>query len=373
MKRIILLGATGSIGKSVCDVVRTHPQEFRIVALAVRRNLAAAESLGREFGAKVYSGEESAVRAVEENEAEITLVATVGLSGLRPTLAAIKKGMAVALATKEVLVAAGALVAQAASAAGVALLPVDSEHSAIFQCLQGAGLVDPSCHAAVSRMPSCRSVSRLILTASGGPFLDRLEDLDEVTPEQALDHPRWKMGPKVTIDSATMMNKGFEILEARWLFGIPVERIDVVIHPESIVHSLVEFEDGATLAQLSPPDMRVPIQYALSWPHRFPSERARLDLPALSALTFRAPDERRFPALRLVRETAQAGGTRTATLSAADEVAVARFLSGDIRYTDIVRLVADAVEQAPEIACDSIEAVIEADSAARAFARAWAR
>ena len=359
MKRIILLGATGSIGKSVCDVVRTHPQEFRIVALAVRRNLAAAESLGREFGAKVYSGDESAVRAVEENEADITLVATVGLSGLSPTLAAIKKGMAVALATKEVLVAAGALVTQAASAAGVALLPVDSEHSAIFQCLQGAD--------------AAQNVSRLVLTASGGPFLDSPADLGAVTPEQALDHPCWKMGPKVTIDSATMMNKGFEILEARWLFGIPVERIDVVIHPESIVHSLVEFEDGATLAQLSPPDMRVPIQYALSWPHRFPSERARLDLPALSALTFRAPDERRFPALRLVRETAQAGGTRTAALSAADEIAVARFLAGDIRYTDIVRLVADAVEQAPEIACDSIEAVIEADSAARAFARAWVR
>ena len=359
MKRIILLGATGSIGKSVCDVVRTHPQEFRIVALAVRRNLAAAESLGREFGAKVYSGEESAVRAVEENEADITLVATVGLSGLRPTLAAIKKGMAVALATKEVLVAAGALVTQAASAAGVPILPVDSEHSAIFQCLQGKAAL--------------QSVSRLILTASGGPFLDHPEDLDGVTPEQALDHPCWKMGPKVTVDSSTMMNKGFEILEARWLFGIPVERIDVVIHPESIVHSLVEFKDGATLAQLSLPDMRVPIQYALSWPVRLPATRARLNLSALSALTFRAPDERRFPALRLVKEAARAGGTRMAALSAADEVAVARFLEGEIRYTDIVRLVADVVEHAPEIACDSLEAVMEADCVARDFARAWAR
>ena len=359
MKRIILLGATGSIGTSVCDVVRTHPQAFRIVALAVRRSLAAAALLGREFGAKVYSGEEGAVRAVEENEADVVLVATVGLSGLKPTLAAIRKGMTVALATKEVLVAAGALVTQAASAAGVALLPVDSEHSAIFQCLQGPD--------------ATRSVSRLILTASGGPFLDSPADLGAVTPEQALDHPRWKMGPKVTVDSATMMNKGFEILEAHWLFGVPVERIDVVVHPESVVHSLVEFVDGATLAQLSPPDMRVPIQYALSWPHRFPSERARLDLPALSALSFRAPDERRFPALGLVKAAAQMGGTRAAALSAADEIAVSRFLSGDICYTDIVRLVAEVVEQTPVTVCDSIEAVLEADRAARAFAGAWRR
>ena len=356
MKRIILLGATGSIGKSVCDVVRTHPQEFRIVALAVRQNLAAAESLGREFGAKVYSGEEGAVHAVEENDADIVLVATVGLSGLKPTLTAIRKGMAVALATKEVLVAAGALVTAAASAAGVPILPVDSEHSAIFQCLQPQ---------------PCNGVSRLILTASGGPFLDRPENLADVTPELALNHPRWKMGPKVTVDSSNMMNKGFEILEAHWLFGIPVERIDVVVHPESIVHSLVEFEDGATLAQLSPPDMRVPIQYALSWPDRLPAERARLDLPALSALTFRAPDERRFPALRLVKEAAQVGGAQTAALSAADEVAVSRFLAGDIRYTDIVRLVSDVMERTSSAPCDSIEAVLEADRAARAFAREW--
>ena len=379
MKRIILLGATGSIGKSVCDVVRTHPQEFRIVALAVRHSLAAAESLGREFGAKVYSGEEGAAHAVEENEADVVVVATVGLSGLRPTLSAIAKGIAVALATKEVLVAAGALVMAAASAADVPILPVDSEHSAIFQCLQAAvteGRASSQAAAARRRVLTppnvpCQCVSRLILTASGGPFLDRPENLADVTPEQALNHPRWKMGPKVTVDSSNMMNKGFEILEAHWLFGIPLDRIDVVVHPESIVHSLVEFVDGATLAQLSPPDMRVPIQYALSWPRRLPAERTRLDLPALSALTFRAPDERRFPALRLVKEAARAGGGRTAALSAADEVAVARFLAGEIRYTDIVRLVTDAVAQAPGIACDSIDAVLEADRIARIFAHAW--
>ena len=211
MKRIILLGATGSIGRSACDVVRAHPERFKVVALAVRENLAAAALLGREFGAKVYSGETGAVRAVEENDADLVLVATVGLSGLSPTLTALGKGMAVALATKEVLVAAGELVTAAASAAGRPIIPVDSEHSAIFQCLQGPD--------------AARSVSRLILTASGGPFLDEPRDLDGVTPEQALNHPRWDMGPKVTIDSATMMNKGFEIIEAFWLFGLPVERI----------------------------------------------------------------------------------------------------------------------------------------------------
>ena len=346
MKRIILLGATGSIGTSACDVVRTHPDKFKVVALAVRNNLAAAELIGKEFGAKVYSGEDGALRAVEENEADVVLVATVGLSGLKPTLAAIRKGMDVALATKEVLVAAGEFVTREAAAAKVRLLPVDSEHSAIFQCLQGIDVQ--------------REVSRLVLTASGGPFLDAPENLDDVTPEQALRHPRWDMGRKVTVDSSTMMNKGFEIIEARWLFDVPMDRIDVVVHPESIVHSLVEFTDGATLAQLSPPDMRVPIQYALTWPRRLPAERAKLDLSALASLTFRAPDENRFPALRLVRDAERAGGTRTAVLSAADEIAVSRFLDGDIRYTDIVKLVADTVERAPEISCDSIEAVLEA-------------
>ena len=358
-KRIVLLGATGSIGSSVCDVVRTHPRDFRIVALAARTRFAAAAVLGREFGAAVYSGEEGAVRAVEESDADVAVVATVGLSGLRPTLAAIGRRMAVALATKEVLVAAGELVMGAAAAADVPVIPVDSEHSAVFQCLQGAG--------------SGKCVSRLTLTASGGPFLEAPADLESVTPAQALAHPRWRMGPKVTVDSSTMMNKGFEVIEARWLFGVPAERISVVVHPEAIVHSLVEFRDGATLAQLSPPDMRIPVQYALSWPKRLEADRARLDLAAVSPLTFRAPDERRFPALRIVKEAERAGGTRTAALSAADEIAVARFLSGEIRYTDIARLVSDAVENARDMACDSVEAVFEADRAARDFASAWRR
>ena len=341
MKRIILLGATGSIGRSACDVVRAHPERFKVVALAVRENLAAAALLGREFGAKVYSGETGAVRAVEENDADLVLVATVGLSGLSPTLTALGKGMTVA----------------AASAAGRPIIPVDSEHSAIFQCLQGPD--------------AARRVSRLILTASGGPFLDEPRDLDGVTPEQALNHPRWDMGPKVTIDSATMMNKGFEIIEAFWLFGLPVERIDVVVHPESIVHSLVEFSDGATLAQLAPPDMRVPIQYAFTWPERLPAVRAPLDLVALGALTFRAPDETRFPALRLVKETLRAGRAKLVALSAADEVAVGRFRRGEIRFGDIVRLVADVVERTEAPAPVSVEDVQTLDRAARARAAAW--
>ena len=361
MKRILILGATGSIGTSACDVIRTHPSDFRLAGLAVRSSREQAEALGREFGAPVFCGEDAAARAVAETDADLVLVSTVGLSGLAPTLAAIEKGVDVALATKEVMVAAGELVCARAAAKGVKILPVDSEHSAIFQCMQAGD----------AGWRGRRDVSKLILTASGGPFLDGPEDLSSVTPDQALNHPRWKMGPKVTVDSSTMMNKGFEILEARWLFDVPVERIDVVVHPESIVHSLVEFTDGATLAQLSPPDMRVPIQYAFSWPARLPAERAPLDLASLSALTFRAPDETRFPALRLVKEAARAGGTKTAVLSAADEVAVARFLAGEIRYTDIVRLVAAAVDAAPPLPCDSLENILAADAAGRKLAHEW--
>ena len=356
MKRIILLGATGSVGTGACDVVRAHPDEFQVVALAARSNRAAAESLARAFGARAYAGENAALRAVEENDADLVLVATVGLSGLAPTLAAIEKEMTVALATKEVLVAAGALVTARAREKGVRILPVDSEHSAIFQCLQSCGRAQ---------------VDRLVLTASGGPFRDGPADLSAVTPEMALAHPVWRMGPKVTVDSATMMNKGFEMIEAHWLFGVPFGRIDVVVHPESVVHSLVTFADGATLAQLSPPDMRVPIQYALSWPDRLPADRATLDLVGLGALTFRAPDEDRFPCLRLARAAAEADGTRAAALSAADEVAVARFLAGSISYTDIPRLVADALDAAPDLPCDSFENILAADAAGRKLAEEW--
>lgn len=340
MKRVVLLGATGSIGQNALEVIRTHPNDFRLTALACLRQRELGEKLAAEFGARAYCGADAALRAVEENDADVCLVATVGLSGLRPTLAAIEKGMDVALATKEVMVMAGELVTRRARAKGVRFLPVDSEHSAIFQCLQGGGAVD-----------------RLILTASGGPFLDRPADLSSVTVDEALDHPRWKMGPKVTVDSATMMNKGFEVLEARWLFDVPAKDIEVVVHPESVVHSLVTFCDGSTLAQLSPPDMRVAIQYALSWPTRLPAERRRLDLAELGALTFRKPDPVRFPCLRLVREASEAGGCATAVLAAADELAVARFLRGEIAFTEIAAFVERCLEKAPSFACDSVEAV----------------
>lgn len=343
-KRIIILGATGSIGTSTIDVVRTHRDDFTIVAVSAFRSKEKCEAIAREFGAKAYVGEDAALRAVEENEADICLVSTVGMSGLKPTVAAILKGMDIALATKEVMVMAGEFVTALARRKHVRFLPVDSEHSAIFQCLQGKGAVD-----------------KLILTASGGPFLDEPEDLTNVTVRQAFNHPRWKMGPKVTIDSSTMMNKGFEILEARWLFDVPVKDIEVVVHPESIVHSLVTFADGSTMAQLCPPDMRVPIQYALTWPDRLPAARARLDLAALGRLTFRKPDPIRFPCLSLVRQACEAGGCATAVLAAADEWAVDAFIKGKIKYTDIACTVAEALEKAPKIEMTSLEAVFEAN------------
>ena len=344
-RRIIILGATGSIGTSAVDVVRTHRDDFTIVAVSAHSSKEKCEAIAREFGAKAYVGEEAALQAVEENDADICLVATVGMSGLKPAVAAIAKGMDIALSTKEVMVMAGEFVTALARRKHVRFLPVDSEHSAIFQCLQGKGAVD-----------------KLILTASGGPFLDGPEDLSKVTVAEALNHPRWKMGPKVTIDSSTMMNKGFEILEARWLFDVPVKDVEVVVHPESIVHSLVTFKDGSTMAQLCPPDMRVPIQYALTWPDRLPSDRARLDLAALGKLTFREPDPVRFPCLELVRRACEAGGCATAVLAAADEWAVGAFLKGEIGYADIACTVADALEKAPRIEMTSLEAVFEANN-----------
>lgn len=345
-KRLVILGATGSIGRNAVDVVLSHPDDFKVVAVSALRSRDLCEATAKRLGAKAYVGEDAATRAVAENDADICLVSTVGVSGIAPTMAAIEKGMDVALATKEVMVMAGELVTDAARAKGVRFLPVDSEHSAIFQCLQGSRRSE---------------VEKLILTASGGPFLDGPEDLSKVTPAQALAHPRWKMGEKVTIDSATMMNKGFEILEARWLFDVPVDDIDIVVHPESIVHSLVTFKDGATLAQLSPPDMRVAIQYALSWPERLASEREALDLAKLGSLTFRKPDFARFPCLSLAAEACRQGGCQTAVLAAADEWAVAAFLKGRIGYTDIAAKIADALENAPGMKCDSIEAVMEAN------------
>ena len=352
-KRIIILGATGSIGTSTVDVVRSHRDDFTIVAVSAHSSKEKCEAIAREFGARAYVGEDAALRAVEENEADICLVATVGMSGLKPTVAAIAKGMDIALATKEVMVMAGEFVTAMARRKHVRFLPVDSEHSAIFQCLASAGRRDGD--------GTVHEVDKLILTASGGPFLDGPENLSNVTVAEALNHPRWKMGPKVTIDSSTMMNKGFEILEARWLFDVPVKDIEVVVHPESIVHSLDTFTDGSTMAQLCPPDMRVPIQYALTWPERLPAERTRLDLAALGKLTFREPDPVRFPCLSLVKEACEAGGCATAVLAAADEWAVDAFIKGKIKYTDIACTVAEALEKAPRIEMTCLDAVFEAN------------
>jgi len=353
-RRIIILGATGSIGQNAAEVIREHRDEFDLVAVAALRSRESCERLAREFGAKAYVGETAALEAVRETDADICLVSTVGMSGIAPTVAAIEKGMDVALATKEVMVMAGAFVTSLAKRKGVKFIPVDSEHSAIYQCLTTDG-------ASGGPAPWPTVIDRLILTASGGPFLDQPADLSSVTLEQALNHPRWKMGPKVTIDSSTMMNKGFEILEARWLFDVPVDRIDVVIHPESIVHSLVTFVDGATLAQLSPPDMKVAIQYALTGPKRLASPRAKLDLAALGSLTFRKPDLKRFPCLALAYEAMRMGGCATAVLAAADEWAVRAFAEGRIGYTDIAKKVEWALAHAPKLACDSLEAVLEAN------------
>lgn len=343
-KKIIILGATGSIGDSAIDVIRTHRDDFQLIAVTALNSREKCERIAREFSARAYVGENAAQLAVEENEADICLVATVGVSGIKPTLVAIEKEMDIALATKEVMVMAGELVTARAKAKGVKFLPVDSEHSAIFQALQGGG-----------------EIGKLILTASGGPFLDEPEDLSKVTISEALNHPRWKMGAKVTIDSSTMMNKGFEILEARWLFDVPVKDIEVVVHPESIIHSLVTFKDGSTIAQMCPPDMRVPIQYALSWPQRLEAKRARLDLSAIGKLTFRAPDERRFPCLKLVKQACETGGCATAILAAADEWAVKAFLEGRIGYLDIANTVERCLENAPTFRCDSFDSIMEAN------------
>ncbi len=343
-KKIIILGCTGSIGSNAAEVVREHRGEFDVVAVSALRSRERCDALAREFGAKAYCGPEGALRAVEENDADVCLVATVGMSGLKPTVAAIEKGMDIALATKEVLVMAGEYVMGLAREKGVRFLPVDSEHSAIFQCMAGA---------------AAGEAERLVLTASGGPFLDSPADLSSVTVRQALAHPRWKMGPKVSIDSATMMNKGFESIEASWLFGVPADAIDIVIHPESIVHSLVTFVDGATLAQLSPPDMKVAIQYALTAPRRLPSPRAKLDLAAIGALTFRKPDYARFPALSLVKEACRLGGCSPAVLAAADEWAVDAFIKGKIPFTGIAAAVEECLESAPRMEC-TLPAVEEA-------------
>jgi len=365
VKRLAVLGSTGSIGQQTLDVVRALPERFRVVGLAAGQNIdLLAEQIG-EFRPQAVScslADRSWLSGTGcefvllENiachpDVDIVVMAISGADGLRPTLAAVQAGKNVALANKESLVAAGEIITGEAKRSGARILPVDSEHSAIWQCLNGEQ----------------QEVSRIILTASGGPFRDYSEaQMKEVTVDQALKHPSWQMGRKVTVDSATLMNKGLEVIEARWLFDTPIDNITVLIHPQSIIHSMVEFIDGSVKAQLSYPDMRLPIQYALTYPDRIANPRLpRLDWSRLSSLTFEQPDLDKFPCLKLAVEAGKSGGTCPAVLGAADEVAVELFLSQRIRFVDMAPLIERVLEQHQVIAHPGLEEVMAADAWAR--------
>jgi len=376
LKRIAILGSTGSIGRQTLEVIAANPERFAVRALAAGRDAAALlEQVRRfrpalacladphapagDFPIPLLRGEEGLQALASDPLADLVVVATPGAAGLVPTLAAIRAGKQVALANKEVLVMAGEIVTAEAARHGVTLRPIDSEHSAIWQCLQGE---------------AHQALERIILTASGGPFRTwPREALARVTPEEALRHPTWRMGPKVTVDSATLLNKGMEIIEAHWLFGLPYPRIEVVVHPQSIVHSLVEFHDGSVKAQLGFPDMRLPIQYALGYPERLPTRYTALDWKTVGPLTFEPVDTERFPCLRLAREAGEKGATYPAVLAAADEVAVELFLQGRIGFLDIPRCIEEALAAyAPMPAPLDLEAIQAADAWARAFVRAQA-
>ncbi|TMJ11142.1 MAG: 1-deoxy-D-xylulose-5-phosphate reductoisomerase [Bacillati bacterium ANGP1] len=374
MKRIIILGSTGSIGRQALEIVQ-RTGEYQVVGLGARRDVdtlreqtpqfhpqvvamtdaAAARRLRADISpqVEVLSGPEAMRELAVWGEADLVLVAVVGIAGLLPTLAALRAGRDVALANKETLVAGGALVMAEARRTGRQLLPIDSEHAAIMQCLRGE-LVS--------------GVRRVLITGSGGPFLRRpLESLAQVTPDEALAHPTWKMGKKITVDSATLMNKGLEVIEAHWLFGLAAERIDVVIHPQSIVHSLVEFVDGSVKAQLAPPDMRLVIAYALRSEARVPLEAPRLSWDQLT-LTFEPPDPARYPCLGYAYEALRIGGTMPAVLNASNEVAVEQFLAGGIGFLDIARSVRRAMDRHRPVAAPAVEEILAADEQARAHA-----
>ena len=376
-RQIALLGSTGSIGTQALDVVRDNTDRFEIYALVARQNVDLLAQQAREFRPevvviadeqyyaplkealadlpmKVWAGSDAIADVVQMAPVDVVLTAMVGYAGLRPTLAALEAGKAVALANKETLVVAGELVTATARRTGAPILPVDSEHSAIFQCLVGQ---------------DASAVEKVILTASGGPFRTTpREVLADVTPAEALRHPNWSMGAKVTIDSASMMNKGFEMIEARWLFGLPPERIEVVVHPQSIVHSMVQFADGAVMAQLGTPDMHLPIAYALAYPHRLRSAAPRLDFAQLSTLTFEAPDRERFRNLDYAYEAAHRGGNMPCILNAADEVAVAAFLSGKIGFLAMSDLIAETMARTTFIATPTYDDYVQTDAEARRIA-----
>jgi 1-deoxy-D-xylulose-5-phosphate reductoisomerase len=375
-RTISILGATGSVGASTLDLIRREREQWRVVALTANGNAADLAALAREFSAELaVVADEAALPALREalsgsgiaaaggsaalveaasRPVDITLAAIVGCAGLAPTMAAIEQGRTVALANKEALVSAGGVMTKAVAQHGTTLLPVDSEHNAIFQCLAGN---DPA------------HVRSITLTASGGPFRDwTAAQLAAATPAQAVKHPNWQMGAKISVDSATMFNKGLELIEAHHLFPVGLEKFRIVIHPQSVVHSLVEYRDGSTLAQLGPSDMRVPIASCLAWPARMDTPCAPLDLAALGELTFRAPDELRFPATRLAREAAQAGGSAPAVLNAANEVAVAKFLAGHLPFTQIAAVVEAVLMRYSPPAAASLADVFAIDAAARAVA-----
>ena len=377
-RSITILGATGSIGASTLDLVRRDRGSWRVRALTANCQAGELAKLAREFGAELaVVGDEACVPELRDAlagsgieaaggagalcdaaalGADITVAAIVGCAGLAPTMAAIEQGGIVALANKEALVSAGDILMSAVEHHGATLLPTDSEHNAIFQCLAGNSLCD---------------VSSVTLTASGGPFRGwSHEQLKAVRPEQALKHPNWSMGAKITVDSATMFNKGLELIEAHHLFPVGLDALRIVVHPQSVIHSMVEFRDGSTLAQLGPSDMRVPIASCLAWPRRMDGPCAPLDLPKLAQLTFFAPDEEHFPATRIAREAAVAGGAAPAVLNAANEVAVAAFLAGQIAFTEISAIVARSLQAMMPPAPTCLEDVLAIDRAARARAAA---
>lgn len=378
MKNLAILGSTGSIGVSTLELAAEHPERYRVTTLTAGNNLTRLEEQIRRFrprtvavltaedarrlraligpgGPEVLHGVEGLIACATAAEVDMVVSAIVGAAGLVPTMAAIEAGKDIALANKETLVIAGSLVMDAVARRGVRLHPVDSEHSAIFQSLQGHRRGD---------------VRRLILTASGGPFRDRaLAELRQVTPAAALAHPNWQMGRKISIDSATMMNKGLEVIEARWLFDLPAEQIAVHIHPQSIVHSMVEYIDGSVIAQLGIPDMKTPIAYALSFPERLPLNLPPLDLCALGNLTFSIPDLQRFACLALAYEALRAGGTAPAVLNAANEVAVEAFLAGEIGFLHIPEVIRATLDRHPVRPLGQIDEVLRVDRWARAEAR----
>jgi 1-deoxy-D-xylulose-5-phosphate reductoisomerase len=386
-KRVVILGATGSIGESALKVARDIPERMDIVGLAAKSNaqkLAAAANEVRpesiclvdetqidvlrktlDYEPRIFSGESGLLEIACVTNSDMVLVAIVGTGGLRPALAAIKAGKDLAVASKEILVMAGEIVMREARDQSVHVLPVDSEHNAIFQCLEATRL-----RAARERGVASPDVRRIILTASGGPFRQTPQTaFDSITPEQALKHPTWNMGPKITIDSATLFNKGLEMIEAHWLFGVEMKRVEVVIHPQSIVHSMVEFTDGSTLAQLSYSDMCFPIQYAVTWPDRVANSLPPLDFSEVSKLEFSIPRYNDFPALNLARRAGETGGTLPAVMNAANEIAVAAFLDRKVRFPEIWKIVEDVMNEHPPVAHADLDAILGADQWARAQAQ----